>query len=99
MAGKSSLRVIGFVTSQCRQCKSLPGLLDELARTMEGVETQIVDAKERWDLSSRFGVMSVPYVVVVEGEDDTVLATCALPRRAALEDAVRQAREAVMTSG
>jgi thiol-disulfide isomerase/thioredoxin len=63
--GASGAAIVQFGTTHCAPCKQARPVLEQTARET-GVEFVDVDLEERPDLASRYGIRSVPVIVVTD---------------------------------
>jgi thiol-disulfide isomerase/thioredoxin len=81
--------VVQFTSDLCGPCKAAaPPLAEAADRT--GVRFLQVDVGERPDLARRYGIRTLPTIVVVRSGGEVVGAWTSLPGNEALEEAVRQ---------
>ena len=61
----SDITIVDFWATWCGPCKMLAPVLEELAEDMEGkAEIVKVDVDQEGDLAMKFGIMSVPTMIV-----------------------------------
>ena len=62
---KEGLVLVDFFATWCGPCKMLAPVLEELAEDMNGkMEIVKVDVDQEGDLAMKFGIMSVPTMIV-----------------------------------
>ncbi|MDD5796480.1 MAG: thioredoxin [Oscillospiraceae bacterium] len=59
--------VVDFYADWCGPCKMLAPVINELSQEMSGCEFFKVNIDNDADLASRYGVMSIPTVMVFKG--------------------------------
>lgn len=60
--------LVDFFATWCMPCKMLSGVLDSVSQEVEGYASVVkLDIEENMDLAKKFGVMSVPTMVVMKG--------------------------------
>jgi len=57
--------LLDFYTSTCMPCKMLSPILDEIEKEFSTLKVAKIDVTQNPDMSQRFGVMSVPTVVLL----------------------------------
>ena len=70
--------IVQFGTSHCAPCKRARPILEQAAR-QAGVEFVDVDLERRPDLASRYGIRSVPVIVVTGADGDVFGRWTAVP--------------------
>lgn len=61
---KSGTVLVDFFATWCGPCKMLSPVLDEVAKELEEVSIVKVDVDDSGDLAMRFGIMSVPTMLL-----------------------------------
>jgi thiol-disulfide isomerase/thioredoxin len=82
--------VVQFTTPTCGPCKAAAPRLAKAA-DRAGVRFTEVDVSERPEVARRYGIRTVPTIVVAGQEGEVVGTWTALPGDGALEEAVRRA--------
>ena len=73
--------IIDFYADWCGPCKMVAPMLEELAKEYEGrLEVFKVDTEKELELSSVFGIRSIPTFLFIPVEGDPVMESGALPR-------------------
>jgi thioredoxin 1 len=73
--------VVDFWAPWCRPCKAIRPILDELeAENRERLEFAAVDIDSEPDLASRYGVLSIPTVILFEHGEPQATVVGARPR-------------------
>ena len=72
MAIGSGLTLVDFWAGWCMPCRMLAPVIEELARQYEGsIEVGKVDVDEENELAVRYGIMSIPTVILFnEGKEE-----------------------------
>ena len=84
--------IVQFTSPTCGPCKAAaPRLADAAGRA--GMEFAQVDVTERPDVSRRYGIRSLPTIVVAGQSGAVVSSWTALPGDGALDEAVRRAAD------
>jgi thiol-disulfide isomerase/thioredoxin len=76
--GASGAAIVQFGTPYCAPCKQARPVLERTARDA-GVEFVDVDLEERPDLASRYGIRSIPVIVVTDQRGDVLGRWTGLP--------------------
>lgn len=58
--------LLDFWASWCAPCRMVSPLIDQIAEEMPSVKVGKVNIDEQRDLAQRFGVMSIPTLIVVK---------------------------------
>ena len=62
--------IVDFYATWCGPCKMLSPILEEIAETEKDVKILKVDIDENMDLAQKFGIMSVPTLMLFkDGEE------------------------------
>lgn len=61
---KNGVVVVDFFATWCGPCKMLSPIMDEVEQEMPDVEFLKIDVDQEEDLARRFGVMSIPTIIV-----------------------------------
>ena len=73
--------LIDFWAPWCGPCRMLSPVVDELAGELEGKVTVVkCNIDENQDLAMRFGVMSIPTVVLLKGGAEAMRSVGAVPK-------------------
>ena len=88
--GVAGPAVVQFTSATCGPCKAAAPRLAEAAGR-RGVEFTQVDVEERPDMARRYGIRTLPTIVVAGVGGEVTGAWTALPGDGILDDAVRRA--------
>ena len=77
--------LVDFFASWCGPCRMLAPILDEVAEERPDVKIVKINVDEENELASRFGVMSIPSLFVIENGNIVNRAMGAKPKSAILE--------------
>ena len=69
---ENGLTVLRFTAPWCGPCRRLAPVLEEVAETREDVNFVKVDCDENKDTPIKFGVRSIPHIVIVD-KDGTMV--------------------------
>ena len=59
--------LVDFWATWCGPCRALSPIVDELSDEIDGMDFYKCDADENQDLAMRFGIMSIPTLMVFKG--------------------------------
>lgn len=76
--------LIDFWASWCGPCRMLGPIIDEIAKENESIIVGKVNVDEQPELASRFGVMSIPTIVVMKNGEITSQTLGVQPKAAIL---------------
>lgn len=82
--------LIDFYATWCGPCRMVSPLVDEIAEENSDYQICKVDVDEAPELAQKFGVMSIPTLVVLKGGKVVAQNVGALPKRSIL-DMLKQA--------
>lgn len=82
--------IVQFTSTACAPCKTAAPVLADAAREA-GLRFAQVDVGERPDVAGRYGIRTVPTIVVARRAGDVVAAWTSLPDRDALHRTARTA--------
>ncbi len=81
LIGSGKLTLVDFWATWCGPCKMLAPTIEELAAQYEGkVAVAKVDVDENQDLALRFGVMSIPTVILFQDGQEVSRQVGLLPK-------------------
>lgn len=87
IASTSEPVLVDFTAAWCAPCKTLSPILDELAAEQKGnLRIVKIDVDENPKVTMRFGVRSMPTLVVLQDGQEAKRMVGARPKRALLED-------------
>ena len=72
--------LIDFFATWCGPCKMLAPVIEEIAKEREDIKVCKVNVDEEMELAMRFGVTSIPLLVVMEGGKIANKAVGAMPK-------------------
>ena len=73
--------IVDFYATWCGPCKMVAPILEELAKEYEGkIDIYKVDTDKERELSSAFGIRSIPTLLFIPAEGDPQIAQGALPK-------------------
>lgn len=72
--------LVDFWASWCGPCRMIAPVLDELSKEREDVKIVKINVDEEPELASRFGVMSIPTLLVFENGKVKSKAVGAIPK-------------------
>jgi len=82
---KSDKKVLlDFWASWCGPCQMVLPIVDEIARERPDIKVGKINVEEQPELASRFGVMSIPTLIVMHNGKIVQRATGARPKNAIL---------------
>ena len=82
--GKGMPTVIDFWATWCGPCRMVAPIVEEIARERKDIKVGKVNVDEQPELASRFGVMSIPTLVVMKDGKIVNQAMGARPKNAIL---------------
>lgn len=78
--------IIDFYATWCGPCKAVAPVLDELSKDYEGkIDFYKVDTDAEMELSSAFGIRSVPSLLFIPADGEPQMAAGALPKHAFID--------------
>lgn len=79
------LVLIDFWASWCGPCRMVSPLVDEIAEEYTSIKVAKVNVDEQGDLAAKFGISSIPTLVVMKNGKVTNHAVGAMPKENILE--------------
>mgnify|MGYP001145166627 CR=1 FL=1 len=75
------IKFIDFYADWCGPCKIMTPLVEEIESEFEGkVEFEKVDVEAQGEKAAKFGIMSIPTFVIVEGDKEIDRKIGAMPK-------------------
>ena len=72
--------LIDFFATWCGPCRMVSPLVDEIAQERSDIKVCKVDVDDQGELASRFGVSSIPMLVVMKNGKVTAKSVGAMPK-------------------
>ena len=85
-AVKSGRALVDFYADWCGPCRMMAPILEAVAAEKEDLLVAKVNVDENADLASRYGVMSIPTLVVLEDGEEIKRIVGARPKEALLSE-------------
>ena len=63
--------LVDFFANWCGPCKMLSPIVDEVAKENEQIKVVKIDVDNAQDLAAKYGVMSIPTLVVIKNGKET----------------------------
>ena len=77
--------LVDFGASWCGPCKMLSPVIDEIAGERDDIKVGKVNVDEQPELAQKYGVMSIPTVLVIKGGEEVNKSVGAVPKKALLD--------------
>ena len=77
--------LVDFWASWCGPCKMLSPVIDEIAGERDDIKVGKVNVDEQPELAQKYGVMSIPTVLVINGGEEVNKSVGAVPKEALLD--------------
>ena len=77
--------LVDFWASWCGPCKMLSPVIDEIAGERDDIKVGQVNVDEQPELAQKYGVMSIPTVLVIKGGEEVNKSVGAVPKKALLD--------------
>ena len=74
--------IVDFWAESCGPCHAVAPVLDDIVAGHEGIRLAKVNIDEEPGLAQRFGIMSIPAIVLFEGGEPKAAALGAQPKKA-----------------
>ncbi|MBP3605127.1 MAG: thioredoxin [Clostridia bacterium] len=85
-AVKDGLVLVDFYADWCGPCRMMAPILEAVAAEREDLKVAKVNVDESAALASRFGVMSIPTLVLLDGGEEVKRIVGARPKDALLDE-------------
>lgn len=85
-AVKDGLVLVDFYADWCGPCRMMAPILEAVATEREDLKVAKVNVDESAALASRFGVMSIPTLVLLDGGEEVKRIVGARPKDALLDE-------------
>ena len=82
---KKGTVLVDFWASWCGPCRMMSPIVDEIAKEDQGISVGKVNVDEEPELSTQFGVMSIPTLLVFKDGKPVNQSVGARPKQAVLE--------------
>lgn len=77
--------LVDFWASWCGPCKMLSPVIEEIAEERSDIKVGKVNIDEHPELAQKYGVMSIPTVLLIKGGEEVNKSVGAVPKKALLE--------------
>ena len=77
--------LVDFFASWCGPCRMVSPIVDEIAEQRDDIKVVKINVDDSPELASRFGVMSIPTLVVINGGKEVSRLMGARPKETILE--------------
>lgn len=77
--------LVDFWASWCGPCKMLSPVIDEIAGERDDIKVGKVNVDEQPELAQKYGVMSIPTVLVIKGGEEVNKSVGAVPKKTLLD--------------
>lgn len=65
-----AVKLLDFWASWCAPCRIMNPVIDEIEKEIKGIEIERINVDEKPEISSKYGVMSIPtYVIEKDGTE------------------------------
>lgn len=78
------MKLMKFFATWCGPCKLMAPVVDEFVAAYPELEYEAVDIDQGDELARKYGIMSVPTVLLLDGEQELVRVPGFLPKQAFL---------------
>ncbi len=82
------MKVLDFYADWCGPCQMMKPILEEVEKEHPEVEFEAINVDENQELAEKYGVMSIPTLIVVDDEDKIRETLVGMKTKADIEKAI-----------